>query len=344
MKKISFLMSCAAMLALSFTSCEFNEDNAISQNDYTIDSSGDFKTALAKGGNIVLSEDAVIELNEQVELPSVVIEGSKEKPAIIKLDKEGGFIASGNTFIKNVKIISTSKNPIVQLPQITLAEGQTAVAIDNVVFDNVEVELSSALIKSVCKGVLVNNFNVNNSIVKVNADVTVFDFAKGSGAGNFNISNSTIFAPTATSKSLYSSQGGQKGTELGLESQIFNFQNSTLCGLATNKNFFSHRQSNQKWLVYTVKNNIFVDCGKKGQTVRGMNGGQNGKNPTWTVDGNAFQFIVDGVITDSSADESTGDEAEPVQNSFEGVVTFADIANGDFSQKDTPAGDPRWIK
>ena len=71
-----------------------------------------------------------------------------------------------------------------------------------------------------------------------------------------------------------------------------------------------------------------------------MNGGQGGKNPVWTITGNVFNFDD----ADTSADESTGDDDEPVKDSKAVVVKFVDAANGDFTQAEAEAGDPRWIK
>ena len=71
-----------------------------------------------------------------------------------------------------------------------------------------------------------------------------------------------------------------------------------------------------------------------------MNGGQSGANPIWTINGNVFNFEG----ADTSAAETTGDDAEPVSESIQVVVAFADAANGDFTQSDAQAGDPRWIK
>jgi hypothetical protein len=71
-----------------------------------------------------------------------------------------------------------------------------------------------------------------------------------------------------------------------------------------------------------------------------MNGGQGGKNPEWFVTGNVFNFEG----ADTSADESTGDDDQPITDSKAVVVNFADVAFGDFTQSDAEAGDPIWIK
>jgi hypothetical protein len=126
---------------------------------------------------------------------------------------------------------------------------------------------------------------------------------------------------------MYSSQAAQKATEAGIETQTFLFHNNTIYNITKSKNLFTHRQANQTWLAYNIQNNIFVNCGKSGQTIKGFNQSQGGSNPTWTVKGNAFNF--DG--EDTSAAETTGDEVEPVEDSVAGIVEFTDADAGDFN-------------
>ncbi len=188
--------------------------------------------------------------------------------------------------------------------------------------------LKKALFYSNGKYYVAKNFNINWVNVELAADATTFDFTKGSTAENFTVMNSTFYAPTATTKSFYSSQSGQKTTEWSSSAvQTFKFHNNTMYNLARAKNFFTHRQNSQKWLTFDIQKNIFVNCGKSGQVIKGFNGGGSSANPTWIVKGNAFNF--DGA--DTSADESTGDDAEPIQDSVAGVVTFTDAASGDFN-------------
>jgi hypothetical protein len=206
--------------------------------------------------------------------------------------------------------------------------------------------LKKALFYSAAQKYVAENFIIDNCIVEQAADATTIDYTKGGTAVNVTVTNSTFYAPTATTKSFYSSQQGQKTTDYSADAiQTFTFKNNTMYNLAKNKNFFSHRQSNQKWMSYDVENNIFVNCGKSGQVIKGMNGGQSGKNPTWKIENNAFNY--DGA--DTSASEDTGDSEEPVNNSIAEVVTFADAANGDFTVGESSivarekAGDPRWL-
>ena len=208
--------------------------------------------------------------------------------------------------------------------------------------------LKKSLFCSNSKNYVVETFLIHDCMIEQAGDATTIDFTKGSTALNMIVQYSTFYAPTKTTKSFYSSQGGQKATDYDASAlQKFTFQYNTMYNLAPTKNFFSHRQSNQKWMAYDIKNNIFVDCGKSGQVIRGFNGGQGGSNPTWTISGNLFNFEG----ADTSASESTGDDAEPVSDSVEGVITFTDPTAPDFSgsielspSATEPAllGDPRW--
>ena len=179
--------------------------------------------------------------------------------------------------------------------------------------------LKKALFFSNSKNYVFKTFTIINCIIEQAGDATTIDFTKGSTAQEIRLDDNTFYAPTATTKAFYSSQGGQKVTEYKEDAtQTFDIAYNTMYNLAPGKNFFSHRQSNQTWMTYFVANNIFVNCGKSGQVIKGMNGGQGGTNPTWRVSWNFFNY--DGA--DTSASESTGDDDEPVKNNYEGIVTL----------------------
>lgn len=218
-----------------------------------------------------------------------------------------------------------------------------------------DVSISGVTVKGLKKALFFSNskyyygdFSLINSVVEQAGDATTFDYTKGSVALNFIVSGSTIYAPTATTKSLYSSQSGQKATEYSAEAtQSFAFLLNTMYNLAKGKNFFTHRQNSQKWLTFGAQSNIFVNCGKSGQTIKGLNGGGSSANPTWVISGNAFNF--DGA--DTSANEATGDDEEPVKESVAGVMTFNNVETPDFggtfempvgATAPTALGDIRW--
>ena len=187
------------------------------------------------------------------------------------------------------------------------------------------------------------NISVTDAKVEVTDNVFVFDIASsGACVENFSIDKSTFYATTATTNAFFSTQSAKKAKDVydAIAStdilQTIKISNSTIYNFAKAKNFFTLAANNQTYLKFDVQNNIFVNCGKNGQVIKGINGGQNGKNPTWIVKGNAFNCDYDAQgaaidRTDTSAAESTGDEAEPVQDSVAGIVTFTDAANGDFN-------------
>ena len=195
---------------------------------------------------------------------------------------------------------------------------------------------------------LINCFHVDFCNINIaGGSKTIIDTNGGGVIATLDMSKNTIWANPENTGALYSSQSGDKATAAGLAVQTFNIEKNTMYNIAKGKNFCSHRQSNQTWLTYNVKNNTFVNCGKSGQVIKGLNGGSSGANPTWNVDGNAFNF--DGA--DTSANEETGDADEPVKNSLAGVFTFTDATAGDFNgvfksdAAEAPAkypGDPRW--
>ena len=195
---------------------------------------------------------------------------------------------------------------------------------------------------------LINGFHIAFcNIQMAGGNKTLIDCNGGGVIADFDISKNTIWANPAHEGQFYSSQQGNKATEAGLAEQVINFERNTFYNISYNKNICTHRQSNQTWLNYNIKNTAFINTGKSGQAIKGLNGGSGGANPTWEISGNAFNWGS----ADSSAAETTGDDDEPVQNSIAGVFVFNDAANGDFNgifkgkAAEAPAkypGDPRW--
>ena len=220
--------------------------------------------------------------------------------------------------------------------------------VDSIAVKDVTIKgLGKALYYSAAKNRNITNFLVDNSVVEVVKDVTIFDFTKGSVAMNFVVKNSTLYAPTATTKSVYSSQGGQKATEADAAAvQTFGFENSTIYNITSGKNFFTHRQNSQKWLKYVIKNNVVVNSGKA-NFMQSINGGGNSANPVYEVTTNSVGTLADGVYTDLSASQTVQD------NVMGTLVTsdpmFKDVAAGDFTlgeaseQNVNKLGDPRWF-
>ncbi|MBQ9186393.1 MAG: DUF4957 domain-containing protein [Prevotella sp.] len=265
---------------------------------------------------------------------------------------KNGMTLGGQIEFNGVNIDATG----LEAPVITLAGNEYKLQ-DNGFYNLGSISFKNMSAKGLAQQLVYGN-KVKNQISELlvensNIDVTgctkvPFDFNGGGAIGAFNIKKSTIWAATATDQSLFSTQSGNKATEAGITTQNIAIDNSTLYNIAKGKNFFTHRQSNQTWLAFYLRNSIFVNVGKSGQVVKGINGGQSGANPKWTVTNNIFNF--DGA--DTSAAEDTGDADEPVQNSVAGVIAFENAEGGVFNgaftlvegteAPSTVPGDPRW--
>ena len=259
------------------------------------------------------------------------------------IEAPAGFILNGNGATIDASALSANF--------IQSAVTEEAKTVDSIAVLNVTVKgLGKALYYSAGKNIGISNFVVDNSVIEIAKDVVVFDFTKGSAAMNFAVKNSTIYAPTATTKSIYSSQGGEKGNAYGATvdtPQTFSFENTTLYNIAYNKNFFTHRSNGQKWLKFVVKNNVIVNSGKA-NFMTSVNGGQDSPNPIYDADAaNSVGTLVDGAYTDLSASQT-------VQGNAMGTLVatnpgFKDVAAGDFTvyagseQAKEKIGDPRWL-
>ena len=256
MKKLNYLFSFAAMaFAMFMVSCD-NVDNPAEPDEpvvpeQKIHDGDELATAVNQYFDVIdgvptltLPAGVSVVLNEPIELYTpYCIKGDASNPATIKIGEGGRFI--GGLKIENAVIdASDMANPLFTFG----AEDAEEWTFDHVGLVNVTMTgLKNALVYSGCKNYDVS-LVVENSYIQVAADVTVFDFTKGSFPILFKIVNSTFWAPEATSKSFFSSQSGQKATELEGGTETFEFENSTFYNLTKSKNFFSHRQSNQTWL------------------------------------------------------------------------------------------------
>ena len=197
---------------------------------------------------------------------------------------------------------------------------------------------------------LVETLTISDAVIEMPAAAkNVLNFNGKGYVGEAIVKNSTIYAK-GNNTGFFAQYGSRPKNVNGDWLQQFNVQNSTIVNIANGKNFCDLKQNGTAQNVYTLKNSIFVNCGKEGQTVVGFNKGQNSATPVWDVDGNVFNF---GGVDKSAAEvEKAGkkNDEDIVKNSVAGVVAFADAANGDFTLEYGSAantakvGDPRWIQ
>ena len=223
--------------------------------------------------------------------------------------------------------------------------------------------LKDAFIKDAQK-TLLGVLTIDNSIIEMpDAGKNVIDFNSKGYVGKVVVNNSTIYAPTKNT-GFFAQYGSRPknfpAAYVANFKQEFDVQNSTIVNIANGKNFCDLKQNGTDQNVYTIKNNIFADCGKDGQVVVGFNKGQASATPAWDVDGNLF--MAKGANNNAAEIAKAGkhivgegeaaEEKDIVQNCVEAVVTFTDAAAGNFSKTflkdpriaELPAvGDPRWM-
>lgn len=273
-------------------------------------------------------------------------------------------VAAGNVIINgNGASIdaSTLANPFITLSgtteYVTLPDNTKDAAhlfIESVILKDLTIKgMPDAIIFDTQK-TLLKNLTIDNCDIQVPNKVFINFQSKGY-VETVTVKNSTIWS---TNNAQFFAQYGSRlknlnGAEVAGWLQTFDIRNSTFYNIATGKNVCDFQMNSQKCNVYTLKNNIFVNCGKEGQTVVGFNKGGTSPNPIWTVDGNIFNYNG----ADKSAAETSKagkkDGENIVKNSIAGVVTFTDAANGDFggsidgqvawgSEAPATVGDPRW--
>jgi hypothetical protein len=304
--------------------------------DVTISpASGDISAALLEATELCAAKNITINLTAG---GVYTISSSINAPASVTINGNGATIDASTLTTPMIKMAASAEAPT----EIT--------KVDGISFKDVTVKgLKKALFYSTQKKYDIAAFTIENCVIELAANVTTIDFTKGSAARVINVTKSTIYAPTATTKSFYSSQSGEKVIELDANAtQTFAFNNNTIYNLAKGNNFFTHRQNSQKWLAYTATNNIFVNVGKSGQVMQGMNGGGQSTNPTWIADGNAFNF--DGADTSGNEHPSASSD-DVVKNSVAGVMAFTSTETPDFggtfelaegATAPSALGDPRW--
>jgi hypothetical protein len=196
---------------------------------------------------------------------------------------------------------------------------------------------------------------IDNCVIQASTTKVVVDFDSRGFVGNVVVKNSTIWAAAGTGKHFvkYGSRPNDFNNTL---LQAFDVQNSTFVNIASNAdfsggtNFNNFKQMGTANNSYTLKNNIFVNCGKNGQTVVGFNSGQINATPAWDVDGNAFNWNGEDTSATEVSKAGKKNEVDIVQNSVVGVVVFEGAATGNFTlgtecaQYAAKIGDPRWIK
>jgi len=348
MKKSIFFCAALFACAFAFQSCDkVKSDNPATVDEATYDLQNlTFAQYIEKhtvGNVLTLPAGAEVTIDEEISLDKdLYIVSDRENPA--KITAKAGFITNSSLSFDGVDIdASAIEKPFIQLTAFTLGSDEVSKKIDLIAFIGSKISgLKYQFIYANKQSYLVDCINVQKSIIAIDGanKKTTFDFNGGGNVAFLGIDESTIYSvPTVNNNGgFFSSQSGKEVTDLGGTTQTFAISNSTLYNITNAKTVNSLRKNSQAYQKFAVKNSIIVNSGKSGQFLAGLNAGQKGKAENWEVSGNLINFAD----ADVSATELTKINAESI-SPIEGVVEFADAEKGDFTQKQTSAGDPRWI-
>jgi len=296
---------------------------------------------LVKDIKINLAADGVYTLGATLTVPNdLTIKGDASKPATITMGE--GF--SGN-------IITLNGTETAALKEDGTDSGHKLIS--SVEIKNVKIlGVKGSLVRDEQK-TLLEELTIDNAVIEMAASKQVINFQSKGYVGDLEMKNSTLYSSLEKHEQFFAQYGSRPKNVNANLLQKFEIENSTIYNIAQGKNVCDISQNGTAQNVYTLKNNVLVNCGKNGQTVVGFNKGQASKNPVWTVSGNIFNYGGE----DTSAAETSkagklSSDDDIVQNSIAGIVTFEDAAAGKFNGNvelpygvEKPAaqpGDARW--
>lgn len=194
---------------------------------------------------------------------------------------------------------------------------------------------------------------INNCVIKLTSSAATnitgnaIVYFKSGYANTLNVTNSTIWnAGDADAKYFVQYNNSGRADRAGYNNQYVIFQNSTFYNIAKAGQWANYSGFNgQKYSVFTVTNNIFVDCGNK-QIARRIMGGRGASSyPAGQVTFANNTYMFNGEF------ESVSGVVDPYDMSGTAIEEdpgFKDATNGDFTisgatQLSRKTGDPRWI-
>ena len=319
---------------------------------------GDPRWSLSAAYNVVLDLASGAVIDKEL---ATAVDGLNVAGVTINLAKGGEYSISGG-LTTGVNFAIYGDSSIINIPDTVSASfitlnGSSVYAIksdltasdhfqmDEVILSGIVLNgLQGSLITDAQKTKL-DSLAISNSVIAVAANsANVVNFNGKGYVGAVMVENSTIYAPAAKS-SFFAQYGSRPKNVNGDLTQAFYFHNSTIVNIANGKNFNDLKQKGTAQNVFSVKNSIFVDCGKQNQVLVGLDGGQASTTPQWTVEGNIFNY--GGADVSAAETEKAGIETSSVA----AVVTFVDAAAGNMNATLTVAegvtvpesiGDPRW--
>ena len=195
---------------------------------------------------------------------------------------------------------------------------------------------------------------INNCVIKLTSSATTnitgnaIVYFKAGYANTLSVKNSTLWnAGDADAKYFVQYNNSGRADRAGYDKQYVTFQNSTFYNIAKAGQWANYTGFNgQKYTIFNVTNNIFVNCGNK-EVARRIMGGRGASNyPAGQVTFGNNTYMFNGEF------ESVSGIVDPYDMSGTAIEEdpgFKDAANGDFTvsgatQLSRKTGDPRWLK
>ena len=292
-------------------------------------------------------------------IQSVIAENPAVEAYVFNLAANASYTLSAPIEVgKSISIIGDAENPATIDASAVKGDNaiikMTAVAdktvLDGISFANLNMKIATRLFYANKQKYWVKELAVNNCVIAVDGTFkkSIFDCNSGGNVSHLLVNKSTIYANPKVGQNggFFSSQSSQKPTEFGdNETQTFEITNSTLYNITNGNDMCTLREKDKEYMIFIIKDNIIVNCGKNKQFFKGFAGASDAKKATWEVDKNTIFW--GGV--DVSKDETIKATNEEVKNCLPTDPGFADPENGDFTigagtaQAKEQTGDPRWL-
>jgi hypothetical protein len=383
MKKSIFFCAALFACALGFQSCD-KVDNPGSPTEAVIDNGTELADAVknfAKEGVLEIPANVVeLYVSENIDLSEVDIKN--EAPLTLTVGK-GVQITMGKT-LTNVSIVGDAAEPATIIAKAGFSTNQDVV-FSNLIFDasnigsalftftaptekakkadgtdsnygllkSVDIEnitvkgLKNSLVNNAGGNVFFQNFVINNSIVEIVGNNTVFAFGNGY-TGNLEVKNSTIWSKEGHKGFFFQAQGRPKDAT---GSTSWAVKNCTLYQIAVGKKANNNNSGikGQATTTMILTNSILVDFGSSnGNEINGWLWGQNSASPIRTYENNTYWSAASEGSAVAGWTDSSKVGSDQTGTSLTTDPGFADAANGDFTvsgadQIAKKTGDPRWF-
>lgn len=306
-------------------------DNPITSQD------GEVAYDLEAGGEYTMSN--IVDFG----LQNVTIRGNKMNHSKVTFGKDARFVTQAGLKIKfidfdcnavekgssDAAFILLSPNPDESLK---VASGEYVIK-DPIAIQSCNInDINRHIIYDNSKKYAVENFNINNSVLKINQSNTLIYFKSGSLI-NFTAKESTIYSTVQAGNYFAQINGNRPNKITGYSNGSFNFYNCTVYNIAYNKDFVNwNRYRGQSIITINFSKTIFVDCGRGDMTNKIMGNA----NMSRQFDNNTYWY--NGARSNDKYDTNTLTTDPGFANSAEGNFT---VSGADQLEKRT--GDPRWL-